>query len=149
MILTPLYVGLLAPINHFARGKVSNISFVVVTLWLDGAHLVYPLFRVGHLLDAQQPTSFMAALLAGSIVALLGLLRTSWVLGAIAGALSHAAIDLLLFARGDPPQLGEGHWIELALTALCAWLLFQYAIGFVRRRTKPHIDAPAPDGETG
>jgi len=35
MPLSPLHVGVLAPVNHFFPGKVSNISFVLVTLWID------------------------------------------------------------------------------------------------------------------
>ena len=36
MPFTPLHFGLLAPINYVAPKKVSNASFVLVDLWMDG-----------------------------------------------------------------------------------------------------------------
>lgn len=46
MPITPLHFGLLAPINHFAPGKVSNVSFILATLLIDSNAIMYYVFGV-------------------------------------------------------------------------------------------------------
>ena len=144
MPLTPLHFGLLAPANHWFRGKVSVASFVVVNLWID-AEAIHAWWS-----DLPLPShenaghTLLGAMITAVIVALPGVRSMSWALGSFFGATSHILLDALVHPEmrpfeplvlGNPLYLDLMTPLSLCLLPLTVWFTAQcvsYAFGFVR-----------------
>lgn len=146
MPITPLHFGLLAPANHWFRGKVSVASFVLVNLWIDAEAILawsndLPLpshDNAGH--------TMLGAMITAVIVALPGVRSMSWALGSFVGAVSHILLDALVHpemrpfepvVQGNPLYLDLMTPLSACLLPLAAWFTAQsvtYGFRFVRRR---------------
>lgn len=156
MPITPLHLGLLAPINHFFPKKVSNLSFILVTLWLDASAIAY--YALGlemgkfHGPDSH---SLIAAMALSGTVAVAGFAwyiiqhlitrqanehkALAWVFGAYLGGFSHILLDAMVHSEmlpfhplpGNPFYWGGMEWVSLLLLPLFIWLIGQYALGTV------------------
>ena len=103
MPITPLHLGLLAPINHWFPGKVSNLSFWLITLWLDANAIVY--YGMGlELGEIHGPGthSLLGALIGAGIIALFNMVSLAWILGAVLGAVTHILLDMLVHSEMQP-----------------------------------------------
>lgn len=146
MPITPLHFGILAPINHFAPGKVSNVSFILVNLLMDGNAIMYYAFNVSHLLDLHgRGHTLVDALLWAGLIALFGLRSQKWIFGAFLGGISHILLDMLVHPEmnplfpidGNPFYMGWMEPLSMALLPLTVWLIVQYVSGslsWVRKR---------------
>lgn len=132
MPITPLHFGVLAPINHYAPGKVSNASFIAANLWMDQASIIYTLTGYGAISHADH--SFWWAFVMAAIIGIFKWTRAWW-LGALIGSTSHVALDMLVhsdmnplepFLDGNPFYMGWMHPLSIVLLVLCAWLIAQY-----------------------
>lgn len=138
MPITPLHFGVLAPVNHFAKGKVNNASFIAVNVWLDGNSILYAIFGVGDF-DHSGHTMLIALALS-AIVAVFGFRSRSWIYGAFLGGVSHILLDMLVHTDMEPlAPLVSGNpfymdWmapLSVALLPLCVWLIVQYVSGIL------------------
>lgn len=153
MPITPLHLGLLAPLNHWLPGKVNNLSFWIVTLWLDASAIAYYAFGL-EMGEFHGPTthSFIAAFAIAGMVACFGVLymlwiaatqaRTTlaagqpwpWVIGAFLGGFSHILLDAMVHSEmlpihplpGNPFYWGGMEWITGILIPPLVWLIAQY-----------------------
>ncbi len=161
MPITPLHLGILAPLNHFLPGKVSNLSFILVTLWLDASAIGYYAFglEMGEF-HGPETHSFIAATaiagmvsIPGFIYYLLKMLFTgisnekeamAWLLGSYLGGLSHILLDAMVHSEmfpfhplaGNPFYWGGMGEISLVLVLPFIWLIFQYVsytVGLARK----------------
>lgn len=153
MPITPLHLGLLAPINHWFPKKVSNLSFILVTLWLDASAIAY--YALG--LDigefhGPESHSFIAAFAIAGMVACGGVLwmlwlaalqaRTTlaagqpwpWILGAFLGSFTHILLDAMVHSEmlpfhplpDNPFYWGGMTWLSLILVPPLVWLISMY-----------------------
>ena len=133
MPLTLLHLGVLAPINHFAPGKVSNVSFIVVNLWIDLNAILYVLWDIGGITHGTEH-SLIGVTFSATTVAMLGVRSIKWVLGAYLGGISHALLDALVHAElpliypyeGNPLYMGWMQPLSLVLLPFMIWLIAQY-----------------------
>ena len=152
MPITPLHLGLLAPINHLLPGKVNNLSFWLVTLWLDASAIAYYAFglEMGEF-HGPDTHSFIAAFALGGAIAVGGFAyfviksffvytrknedaAFAWVLGAFLGAFTHILLDAMVHSemlpihplRGNPLYWGGMDIISGVLLFLLFWLIYQY-----------------------
>lgn len=162
MPITPLHLGILAPINHFFPKKVSNVSFILVTLWLDASAIAYYALglKMGEF-HGPETHSLGAAMALSGIIAVIGcgyyfldsliandLARGekafSWLYGAYLGGLTHILLDAMVHSEMLPfyPLLGNPfYWggmepVSLLLVPLAIWLTVQYVrcmVGLVQR----------------
>ena len=162
MPMTPLHLGLLAPINHFFPNKVSNLSFILVNLWFDAYAIAYFGFglELGEL-HGPDTHSFIAAFATGGAIAVGGfayfVLKSffvytrknedeafAWVLGAFLGAFTHILLDAMVHsemqpfhpAEGNPLYWGGMFWLTLVLIPFWVWLTAQYVSCGVRHVEK-------------
>lgn len=153
MPITPLHLGLLAPLNHWLPRRVSNISFLIVTLWLDASAIAY--YALGLEMGefhGPESHSLIAALAISSMVAIAGALWMlwlaalrnqatrakgqpwPWVVGAFLGGISHILLDAMVHSEmmpfypepGNPFYWGGMDVISLALLIPFIWLITQY-----------------------
>ena len=154
MPITPLHLGLLAPLNHWLPGKVNNLSFWLVTLWLDASAIAY--YALG--LDmgefhGPESHSFVAASALSGVVAIMGMLwftlmstkrdrgerAVAWVVGAYLAGFSHILLDAMTHSEmlpfhpkpGNPFYWGGMEWVSLILLPLFIWLTVQFVSGTV------------------
>ncbi len=137
MPITPLHFGVLAPINHFAPGKVSNVSFIIANLWMDQASIIFTLTGYGAI--SHDDHVFWWALVMTGFIGIFRWTRAWW-LGALIGGTSHIALDMLVHADmnpfepwilGNPFYMGWMEPLSLVLLVLCAWLTAQYVSGIL------------------
>ena len=144
MPITPLHFGVLAPINHFAPNKVSNVSFILVSLWMDANSIMYVLFGLPGVAHGEGHT-FVGASILAAIVSVFGFRSRRWIYGAFLGGISHVPLDMLVHPEmhpfhpieGNPFYLGWMGPLSLALLPLMVWLIAQYVSaigGWVQRR---------------
>lgn len=154
MPITPLHLGLLAPINHFFPKKVSNVSFILVTLWLDASAIAYYLLGLQRgEFHGPDTHSFVAASALSGVVAIMGMLwftlmsakrdrgerAMAWVGGAYLAGFSHILLDAMVHSEmlpfhpkpGNPFYWGGMEWVSLILLPLFIWLTVQYVSGTV------------------
>lgn len=147
MPITLLHFGLLAPINHFAPKKVSNVSFILVSLWLDANSIFYALFGLPGIAHGTEHSFAGAAWLSG-IVALCGFMSRKWVLGALLGGVTHVLLDMLVHAEMEPMFPFKRNpfymdWMQplsLVLLPLTVWFIAQSVsgiLGWVRKIQEP------------
>lgn len=168
MPITPLHLGLLAPINHWFPKKVSNLSFILVTLWLDASAIAY--YALG--LDmgefhGPETHSFIASAAIAGMVSCIGVLymlwvaatqaRTTlaagqpwpWVLGALLGGMTHILLDAMVHSEmlpihplpGNPFYWGGMEPVSILLVPLTIWLTSQYALAVVQAVRKSRVVA--------
>lgn len=151
MPITPLHLGILAPINHLLPGKVNNLSFWLVTLWLDASAIAYYAFglEMGEF-HGPETHSFIAAFALSGLIAAVGALfysikihffnedkmdnAMSWLLGAYLGGFSHILLDAMVHSEmlpihplpGNPFYWGEMDIISCFLAFSLFWLICQY-----------------------
>lgn len=156
MPITPLHLGLLAPINHFYPKCVSNLSFILVTLWLDASAIAYYVLglEMGEF-HGPETHSFIAAMAIAGMVFIVGfgyyVFRNllgdphqeapalAWLLGCYLGGLSHILLDAMVHSEmlpfhplpGNPFYWGGMEWVSLLLLPLFIWLIGQYVLGTV------------------
>lgn len=137
MPITPLHFGVLAPINHYAKGKVNNLSFMAVNVLIDAKSIFYGLTGYGAI-DHGGAHNFFGVLVPIFMVSLLWFWRKEWWLGAIAGGFSHVALDMLVHSDmepfspildGNPFYFGLMEPLSAVLLVLCVWLMAQYVSG--------------------
>ena len=153
MPITPLHLGLLAPLNHWLPGKVNNLAFWIVTLWLDASAIAY--YALGlEMGEFHGPTthSFIAAFAISGMVACAGVLymlwratvhaRSTlaagqpwpWVIGAFLGGFSHILLDAMVHSEmlpihplpGNPFYCGGMDMLSGILAFSLFWLICQY-----------------------
>lgn len=140
MPITPLHLGLLAPINHFAPNKVSNVSFILANIWMDADAIR------SVLMDAPFPShsshTFVVASAMFIVVAGLGMRSQRWMWGAFLGAYSHILLDGMVhmdmepfepFTEGNPLYLGLLQPLSWVLIPFTAWWVIQMVRGFTVR----------------
>lgn len=174
MPITPLHLGLLAPLNHWLPGKVNNLSFLLVTLWLDSDAIAYFAFGLERSeLHGPETHSFIAAMAMASVVGILGFAyyvikeicrpvlhanqerALAWILGTYLGCFSHILLDSLVHPEMQPlyPVLGNPFYtgwmleISLLLTPLLAWFIAQHVstAGEHLRTVLAGIPVPSPE----
>lgn len=137
MPITPLHAGVLAPINHFAPGKVSNVSFILVNVWIDLPAILYVLTGTGEISHGFDHT-FFATFLYATFLGMLGFRSRKWVAGAALGAISHTLLDSLVhpelqpfapFLEGNPLYLNAMEPLSGLLALLLIWLIVQIVSG--------------------
>lgn len=149
MPITPLHFGVLAPVNHLAPGRISNVSFVLVNLMVDFHSILWwltgynggPTHGVEH--------SFLGILPLILYVSLLRMWSLKWWLGAALGGLSHVVLDALVHSDMSPfyPLTGNPLYADLmgplsgALLVLCAWLTLQY-VSSIRAKVAWLLEEP-------
>ena len=158
MPITPLHLGLLAPINHWFPGKVSNLSFWLITLWLDANAIVY--YGMGlELGEIHGPGthSLLGALIGAGIIALFNMVSLAWILGAVLGAVTHILLDMLVHAEmqplfpytTNPFYWGDMGLISVILIAPFVWLIAQYVkgcLGWARKILEAEPPEPPEPG---
>lgn len=136
MPITPLHLGLLAPIEAKYPNKVSHVAFLGASLIMDARAIAYHGLGVGApILQYHPPTthSLLAAVLIASLLALVRRQR-AWVIGAYLGAVSHILLDGFVHSdlsplypmAGNPLYWNGYHWVSGILSVLFVWLLLQY-----------------------
>ena len=152
MPITPLHLGLLAPLNHLLPGKVNNLSFWLVTLWLDASAIAYYAFglEVGEF-HGPETHSFIAAMAMASVIGVLGFMfyvikelmppghvnqdrAMCWFASAYLGGFSHILLDAMVHSEmlpihplpGNPFYWGDMDMISGILAFLLFWLICQY-----------------------
>lgn len=156
MPITPLHFGILAPINHLLPGKVNNLAFWIVTLWLDASAIAYYVFglEMGEF-HGPKTHSFIAAFALSGLVAAVGAMFYSikilifnedemdnamaWLLGAYLGGFSHILLDAMVHSEmlpfhplpGNPFYWGGMEPVSILLVPLVIWLTAQYVRGMV------------------
>lgn len=151
MPITPLHIGVLAPINHVVPGKVSAASFILTQVFLDRMTIIFYLMGYGDV-DHSNHTLY-GALAVAALVGLIGFCSASWVWGAFIGAFSHVILDA--FVHTDVFLLGP--WIEgnllymgwmkplsLILLVLSVWWLLQITSSVLKGRVVCRVQ-----GDTG
>lgn len=146
MPITPLHFGVLAPINHWIPNKVSNLSFILVTLWLDANAILYYAFGIS-LGEFHSPATHSVLGVVGTalIVAVCNIKNVAWIIGAFLGGVTHLLLDSMVHAEilpfypaeGNPFFWGGMFWVSLALLVPMLWLIFQYVsytLDWVKRR---------------
>ncbi len=133
MPITPLHFGLMAPIRHVTRRRVSLVSFTLVNLWIDLEAILA--WAQGLPLPSHMESShtYVGAMISAVIVAMLGVRSMPWALGAFLGALSHVFLDSLVHAHmqpfwpyeGNPMYMGWMAPVSLILMPLTVWLIAQ------------------------
>ena len=132
MPITPLHFGVLAPINHFTKYRISVWSFGLVNLWIDLPIILAVMS--GEAFPPREDThSMIIILIIGTLVAMPGVRSARWVIGAYYGALTHWLLDSLVHSDMQPFSWMEGNplymgWMEplsWALMPLTAWALIQ------------------------
>lgn len=155
MPITPLHIGVLAPVNHFAPGKVSTASFILTQLFLDGKTIVF--FLTGYGGVDHSSHTLVVALVLGALIGLFGFWSARWVWGAFVGTFSHVLLDALVHTDVflmDPWILGNVmymDWMEplsLVLLALSAWWLLQKTWAFLKWYAKHRAPAVAKPAST-
>jgi len=113
MPITPLHFGVLAPVNHVFPGKVSNVSFVLVTLWIDADSIAYAAFGLGHY-DRGALLTLDGALITATLVALFGIRSRRWLLGAYLAGVTHVLLDALVHPKIQilPPWVENPLYVE-------------------------------------
>lgn len=143
MPITPLHLGVLAPINHFAPNKVSNVSFILVNLLIDAKSILFVLTGEGAISHGAEH-SFMGALVFATLVAMFGFRSEKWVFGAYLGGVTHILLDMLVhpeMAPFDPMMVGNPFymgWMEpvsLLLLPLSIWFIAQ-CVSYVRESSQ-------------
>ena len=133
MPLTPLHFGLLAPINHLAKGKVSNVSFILVNLWIDAQSILFALTGEGAI-EHGVNHSFFGATVLSLLVAMIGFRSDKWVYGAYLGGFTHILLDMLVhpemqpfepLMEGNPFYMGWMQPLSLVLLPLTIWFIVQ------------------------
>ena len=153
MPITPLHLGILAPLNHLLPGKVNNLSFWLVTLWLDASAIAY--YALGLEMGefhGPETHSFIAAAALASVVGMLGFMfyvikevfqptfranqdrAMSWFAGAFLGGFSHILLDAMVHSEmlpihplpGNPLYWGGMDIISGFLVFTLFWLIYQY-----------------------
>lgn len=144
MPITLLHFGLLAPLNHTVKRKVSNVSFILVNLWIDMDSIIYVLFGTGGISHGVGH-SFWGTAITATVFAVMGIRSSSWVFGAYLGAFTHTLLDMLVHAdmdpfdpvfMGNPFYMGWMEPLSLVLLPLTIWLIAQYvsgSLGFGRK----------------
>ena len=168
MPITPLHLGLLAPLNHWLPGKVNNLSFWLVTLWLDASAIAYYTLglKMGEF-HGPETHSFIAAVALAGIVSCVGVLymlwvaatqaRTTlaagqpwpWVLGAFLGGMTHILLDAMVHSEmlpihplsGNPFYWGGMEPVSILLVPLAIWLTSQYVSAGVQAVRKSRVVA--------
>lgn len=151
MPITPLHLGMLAPLNHWFPGKVNNLAFWIVTLWLDASAIAYYAFGL-EMGEFHGPTthSFIAAGAIAGVVTVLGMFCISlkylwhnvdigpqvfsWAAGAFLGGMTHILLDAMVHSEmlpihplpGNPFYWGGMEWITGILIPPLVWLIAQY-----------------------
>ena len=134
MPITPLHAGILAPVNHWFPGKVSNVSFILVNLWIDHAAILYTLFGIGAI-DHGINHSFFGTIGTATVVAMFGFKSAKWGYGAFLGGVSHTLLDMLVHADmhpfepvfyGNPYYMDWMQPLSLVLLPFTVWLIVQY-----------------------
>jgi membrane-bound metal-dependent hydrolase YbcI (DUF457 family) len=132
MPLTPLHFGLLAPVNYFAKDKVSNVSFILANVWMDTKSIAFVLTGYGAISHSDHELWW--ALVMACIIGVFRWNRAWWI-GAFLGSTSHVLLDSFVHAdvqpfapwiAGNPLFLSLMEPLSLVLLALCAWLTAQY-----------------------
>lgn len=168
MPITPLHLGILAPINHLLPGKVNNLAFWIVTLWLDASAIGYYAFglEMGEF-HGPETHSFIASAAIAGMVSCIGVLymlwvaatqaRTTlaagqpwpWVLGALLGGMTHILLDAMVHSEmlpihplpGNPFYWGGMEPVSILLVPLTIWLTSQYGLAVVQAVRKSRVVA--------
>jgi hypothetical protein len=101
----PTFVGFLlfkrTPCQLLVPGKVSNVSLILVNLWIDAATIQYTLFGTGEITLGIEH-SLWGAMCAATVVGICGVRSSKWVFGAYLGGISHILSNMLVHADMNP-----------------------------------------------
>jgi membrane-bound metal-dependent hydrolase YbcI (DUF457 family) len=135
MPVTPLHMGLMAPVVHrwgLKRTWSALVSYALVNLWLDlDAILAWLRDQPLPSHDESWHTMHGALLFAG-FISVFGILSWRWISGAFFGAVSHIYLDGMVHPemqpfvdtqQGNPIYLGAMVPVSVALMPLTCWLI--------------------------
>ena len=155
MPITPLHLGVLAPIRGLAERKGVQISFwafLWVNLVIDAEAIKAWAFHMPLPDHPWQTHSFLSATFAGLLIVILGVTTRrpwypskSWVLGAFLGAYTHILLDMLVHPemepfypiKGNPFYVGWREPLCAVLLMGLGWVIAQYVSGILARMRKP------------
>lgn len=134
MPITPLHFGVLAPINYFAPNKVSNVSFILVNLWIDSLAIINWFSGLALPEHNEENHTLAGVMLIVVFIAFIGMRSMKWFLGAFLGAISHIVLDSLVHLdmnplnpyQGNPFYLGWMEPLSITLLPFLIWLIVQY-----------------------
>ena len=158
MPITPLHFGVLAPLNQFLPGRVSNFSFILANILMDLEAILHWLAKMPLPEHGWMPHSFVGACGVAVVTVLLGT-RTRepiapnhvWIAGAFLGAFTHVVLDMLVHPEmlplypkdGNPFYMGWMEPISWIAAPFLVWLICQYvsySLGWVRKRFQASPD---------
>lgn len=149
MPITPLHLGVLAPINHFAPNRISSVSFILANLLIDAKSILFVLTGEGAISHGPEH-SFMGALFFATLVAMFGFRSEKWVFGAYLGGITHILLDMLVHSEmvpldplmdGNPFYMGWMEPVSLLLLPLFIWFIAQ-CVSYVRVSIQKRSVAP-------
>lgn len=120
----------MAPINHFAPNKVSNVSFVLANIMMDWESIIFALTGVGAISHASHEPVYM--LVWTTIIAICGIRSMKWVLGSYLGGFTHLILDGMVhpdiepfrgFIQGNPFYMGWMEPLSLVLLPFMVWFI--------------------------
>lgn len=145
MPITPLHLGVLAPINHIVPNKVSNVSFILVNLLIDAKSIIFVLTGEGAISHGAEH-SFMGALFFATLIAMFGFRSEKWVFGAYLGGVTHILLDMLVhpemmpfdpMMEGNPFYMGWMEPVSVILLPLTVWFIVQ-TVSYIRVSIQKH-----------
>ncbi len=151
MPITPLHLGLLAPINHFAPNRISNVSFILANLMLDAQSILFVLTGEGAIAHGVEH-SFLGAIFYATFIAMCGVRSAKWVFGAYLGGVTHILLDMLVhpemvpldpFMEGNPFFMGWMEPVSLLLLPLFIWFIAQ-CVSYARVSIGKRLVVPQP-----
>lgn len=139
MPITPLHLGILAPINHFAKDKVSTAAFVIANVLADLPVLLHvyamkvqemggPVVTGG--LHETGTHTFLGAVLLGTFLGMFRPKTLAWWLGSLLGTVSHVLLDMVVHADMQPFALITT-WNPFYIPGSIEWLSLGLGIGLV------------------
>ena len=150
MPISPLHCGFLAPVNYFFANRVSNISFILVTLLIDYASITNVV--TGANAPAHEWTNtFAGAGMLGVFIAVFGVRSWAWVLGAFYSVFTHVFLDSLVHSGMRPFYPIESNplfmgWIDplsLILIPFTIWFVQQNVSGYYSLIQRYLADRPS------
>ncbi len=157
MPITPLHLGLLAPVQRYFPKQVSTPAFILANVLAD-VPVVLHLYS-SKVQDLGGPAvtgtmhetfthTFLGALLLGVILSLFRFKSKAWWLGCLSGTLSHVALDMFTHSdvhpfapltQWNPFYFEPAHvWFSVVLSVgLVYWLLLVSDQRKADRMTKP------------
>lgn len=128
MPITPLHFGVMAPINHLAKSKVSNTAFVLINVIIDLpviAMVLFPEVFKGDVLHGPLTHSFVGVMVLALLLSLFGYKSRKWIQGIWIGGISHIVMDMLVHPDMAPLYPKSGNVFYMG------WMAPVSLVGFI------------------